>query len=42
MANRADAFAAPPGGFEVLTWAQLGLYAKPIGLLNIAGFSGAL
>jgi uncharacterized protein (TIGR00730 family) len=45
MADRADAFAALPGGFgtgdelfEVLTWAQLGLHTKPIGLLNVAGF----
>jgi uncharacterized protein (TIGR00730 family) len=49
MADRADAFAALPGGFgtadelfEVLTWAQLGLHAKPIGLLNVAGFFDAL
>jgi uncharacterized protein (TIGR00730 family) len=45
MADLADAFAALPGGygtadelFEILTWAQLGLHAKPIGLLNVAGF----
>ena len=45
MAERADAFAALPGGFgtadelfEIVTWAQLGLHAKPIGLLNVAGF----
>jgi uncharacterized protein (TIGR00730 family) len=45
MADLADGFVALPGGygtadetFEVLTWAQLGLHAKPIGLLNIAGF----
>jgi uncharacterized protein (TIGR00730 family) len=45
MADRSDGFAALPGGFgtadelfEILTWAQLGLHAKPIGLLNIAGF----
>lgn len=45
MAEFADAFAALPGGygtadefFEILTWAQLGLHAKPIGLLNTAGF----
>jgi uncharacterized protein (TIGR00730 family) len=49
MADRADAFAALPGGFgtadelfEVLTWAQLGLHAKPVGLLNVAGFFGPL
>jgi uncharacterized protein (TIGR00730 family) len=45
MADRADAFAALPGGygtadelFEILTWAQLGLHAKPVGLLNVAGY----
>ena len=49
MADRADAFAALPGGFgtadelfEVLTWAQLGLHAKPIGLLDVAGFFAPL
>ena len=42
MAELADGFIALPGGygtfdefFEVLTWAQLGLHAKPCGLLNI-------
>jgi uncharacterized protein (TIGR00730 family) len=41
MADLADAFIALPGGigtldelFEVLTWAQLGLHAKPTGLLD--------
>ena len=45
MADRADAFAALPGGFgtadelfEILTWAHLGLHTKPIGLLNTGGF----
>lgn len=45
MAERADAFVALPGGFgtldelfEIVTWAQLGLHAKPIGLLDISGF----
>ncbi len=45
MSERADAFIALPGGagtleelFEVWTWAQLGLHAKPIGLLDIDGF----
>lgn len=40
-----DAFIAMPGGFgtleevsEMLTWAQLGLHQKPIGLYNINGF----
>lgn len=45
MADLADGFAALPGGygtldelFEILTWAQLGLHRKPIGLLNVDGF----
>ena len=45
MADLADGFIALPGGlgtldelFEVLTWAQLGIHAKPIGLLNVGGF----
>ncbi|MBX3400848.1 MAG: TIGR00730 family Rossman fold protein [Gemmataceae bacterium] len=45
MADRADAFIALPGGFgtleelfEILTWAQLGIHAKPVGLLDVAGF----
>lgn len=45
MADLSDAFAALPGGFgtleelcEVLTWSQLGLHAKPVGLLNVAGY----
>jgi uncharacterized protein (TIGR00730 family) len=45
MAELSDAFIALPGGigtfeemFEVWTWAQLGVHAKPVGLLNAAGF----
>lgn len=45
MAELSDAFIAMPGGFgtmeefvEVLTWSQLGLHAKPCGLLNVAGY----
>lgn len=41
MSLLADAFVALPGGygtldefFEALTWAQIGLHSKPIGLLN--------
>jgi uncharacterized protein (TIGR00730 family) len=49
MADLADGFIALPGGFgtadelfEVLTWAQLGLHAKPIGLVNVEGFFNPL
>ena len=49
MASLADAFVALPGGlgtleeiFEVWTWAQLGIHAKPLGFLDVAGFYGAL
>jgi uncharacterized protein (TIGR00730 family) len=49
MADLADAFAALPGGFgtadelfEILTWSQLGFHAKPIGLLNTAGYFNSL
>src|SRR5581483_5752729 len=49
MADLSDAFVALPGGygtgdelFEILTWAQLGIHAKPIGLLNVAGYFGAM
>ena len=42
MAELSDAFVALPGGFgtldelmEQLTWSQLGLHAKPIGLLDV-------
>lgn len=45
MAERSDAFVALPGGigtfeelFEVWTWLQLGYHAKPVGLLNVAGY----
>jgi uncharacterized protein (TIGR00730 family) len=45
MAELSDAFIALPGGFgtleefcEVLTWTQLGLYRKPCGILNVAGY----
>jgi len=45
MAELSDAFIAMPGGFgtieefcEVLTWSQLGLHAKPCGLLNVERF----
>jgi uncharacterized protein (TIGR00730 family) len=45
MASLADGFIALPGGFgtfeelfEVITWGQLGLQQKPIGLVNVEGF----
>lgn len=45
MFELSDAFIALPGGFgtleeiaEVLTWAQLGLHAKPCGLINVNGY----
>jgi uncharacterized protein (TIGR00730 family) len=45
MAGLADAFLALPGGygtleelFEVVTWRQLGLHRKPIGLLDCEGY----
>lgn len=45
MNELADGFIALPGGygtfeevFEVVSWGQLGIHSKPIGLLNIAGY----
>ncbi len=45
MAELSDAFIAIPGGygtldewFEILTWRQLGIHDKPVGLLNCAAF----
>jgi uncharacterized protein (TIGR00730 family) len=45
MAEMADAFIALPGGFgtfeelfEMLTWMQIGLHDKPIGILNVMGY----
>ena len=45
MAELSDGFITLPGGvgtmeelFEVWTWAQLGLHAKPVGLLDVNGF----
>jgi uncharacterized protein (TIGR00730 family) len=49
MADLSDGFIATSGGFgtfdelfEILTWAQLGLHQKPIGLLNINGLFNPL
>lgn len=45
MADLADGFIALPGGvgtfeelFEVLSWTQLGIHRKPVGILNTEGF----
>jgi len=45
MADLSDGFIALPGGlgtieelFEMLTWGQLGIHHKPVGILNIDGY----
>ena len=45
MAKLADGFISMPGGFgtleetiEMLTWTQLGIHEKPLGLLNVEGY----
>ncbi|XP_072968061.1 cytokinin riboside 5'-monophosphate phosphoribohydrolase LOG-like [Typha angustifolia] len=49
MARYADAFIALPGGYgtleellEVITWVQLGIHKKPVGLLNVDGYYDSL
>jgi uncharacterized protein (TIGR00730 family) len=49
MAELADGFVALPGGIgtleeliEAYTWSQLGLHAKPLGVLNVNGYYDAL
>jgi uncharacterized protein (TIGR00730 family) len=49
MADLSDAFIAMPGGYgtleefcEIVTWAQLGLHAKPCGVLNVLGYYSPL
>ncbi|KAL6519384.1 Cytokinin riboside 5'-monophosphate phosphoribohydrolase log3 [Orobanche gracilis] len=49
MAKHSDAFIALPGGYgtleellEVITWAQLGIHDKPVGLLNVDGYYNSL
>ncbi|XP_017982004.1 PREDICTED: cytokinin riboside 5'-monophosphate phosphoribohydrolase LOG8 isoform X3 [Theobroma cacao] len=45
MAQEADAFIALPGGYgtmeellEMITWSQLGIHKKTVGLLNVDGY----
>ena len=45
MSDLCDGFITMPGGlgtmeefFEVLTWLQLGLHSRPVGILNVNGF----
>src|ERR1035441_1117909 len=49
MSDLSDAFIALPGGFgtleefcEIVTWAQLGLHAKPCGVLNVLAYYSPL
>lgn len=49
MADLSDGFIAMPGGygtleefFEVVTWGQLGIHAKPFGLLNVSNYYDGL
>ena len=49
MARLSDGFVALPGGLgtleetlEVLTWAQLGIHRKPVGVLDVEGYWSAL
>ena len=49
MASLADGFVALPGGLgtleeilEILTWAQLGIHRKPVGLLDVEGYWSGL
>ncbi|KAI3739939.1 hypothetical protein L2E82_30353 [Cichorium intybus] len=49
MAENADAFIALPGGYgtmeellEMVTWSQLGIHDKPVGLLNVDGYYNSL
>ncbi|KAH8504557.1 hypothetical protein H0E87_011979 [Populus deltoides] len=49
MAKESDAFIALPGGYgtmeellEMITWSQLGIHKKPVGLLNVDGYYNCL
>eukprot|EP00158_Paraphelidium_tribonemae_P000717 Partr_v1_DN23262_c0_g1_i1_m35450 putative Cytokinin riboside 5'-monophosphate phosphoribohydrolase len=48
MSEKSDAFIALPGGFgtmeelvEAITWSQLRIHSKPIGILNTNGYFNA-
>jgi uncharacterized protein (TIGR00730 family) len=49
MSDLSEGFIAMPGGmgtleelFEMVTWSQLGIHSKPVGLLNVDGFYDGL
>jgi uncharacterized protein (TIGR00730 family) len=49
MASLVDGFIALPGGLgtfeetlEILTWSQLGIHRKPVGVLNVGGYFDSL
>ncbi len=49
MARESEAVIAMPGGFgtldelfETITWSQLGIHRKPVGLYNVAGYFDSL
>ena len=49
MSELADGFVTLPGGLgtleetlEMLTWAQLGIHSKPVGVLDVAGYFSGL
>lgn len=49
MSELADGFVTLPGGLgtleetlEMLTWSQLGIHRKPVGVLDVAGYFGGL
>ncbi|KAL6572438.1 hypothetical protein OROMI_013396 [Orobanche minor] len=49
MGDNADAFAVLPGGldtledlFQMLSWAQMNIHQKPVGILNVDGFYDGL
>ncbi|KAL8171050.1 hypothetical protein V2J09_022854 [Rumex salicifolius] len=49
MAEESEAFIALPGGYgtmeellEMITWSQLGIHKKPVGLLNVDGYYNSL